>query len=175
MANLPPDAAPVLDAMRDWIHLGPYVLYNPSDSAYSGYDGSYIYWEYIWSDLTGWLDRDNGIDLYCHSVSCLLSVLVGQWGIEAPQQVLGVGFHTNLLRAADTTTWGTWTFNSHSVVSPDDGATIWDASVAMDGDDDPSALPTTELAPKGLTQEMYLQRLTDDPIGIVNTGLCYVY
>lgn len=173
--GLPPDPAAVLDAIRDHLHHNEWVIYDPSDGDYSGYEGPYIYWEYTWSELTGWLDRDDGVRLYCHSLSCLLSVLAGSQGVYAPQQVLGVGFTTNLVRAANTEDWLRWGFNSHSVVSPDDGATIWDASIDLDGDDDPSSTPVTPLAPKGLPAEEYLWRLTYDPISIVNSGLCYVY
>lgn len=173
--GVPAESAAVLDAIRDWIHLNPYVVYNPNDAAYSGYEGEYIYWEYAWSDLTEWLDRREGVELYCHSVSCLFSVLAGTEGIEAPQQVLGVGFYTNLTRAAGTEDWVRWSFNSHSLVSPDGGATLWDASVDLDGDGDPANLPAEAVAPKGMSYEQYTTLLTSDPIDIVNSGLCYVY
>lgn len=173
--GLPADPAAVLDALRDHLHENPWVIYDPNDSDYSGYQGQYIYWEYTWSELTEWLDRDSGVRLYCHSMSCLLSVLAGSQGVYAPQQVLGVGFYTNLTRAAGTTDWLHWSFNSHSVVSPDDGATIWDASIDLDGDDDPSSMPVEPVSPKGMPGDEYLWRLTYDDISIVNSGLCYVY
>lgn len=174
LAGQAPDTVVVLDAIRDWLHWNDYLIYNPNDGAYSSYVGPYIYWEYTWSLLSDWLDRDNGVELYCHSVSCLFSVLAGAEGVYAPQQVLGVGFYTNLTRAAGSEDWINWSFNSHSVVSPDDGATIWDASIDLDGDEDPLNEPATVLEPKGLSYEEYTTRLTGDPISIVNSGLCYV-
>ena len=173
LQGVPADTASILDAIRDHINHDPYLIYNPSDSAYSDYKGSYIYWDYIWSDLGVWLDRTEGIDLYCHSVSCLFSVLAGHWGVYAPQQVLGVGFNTNYTLAAGTDTWKTWSFNSHSVVSPDDGLTVWDASIDLDGDGAPGSSPSEALSPKGLSLEEYLSLLTAGDIGIVNSGLCY--
>jgi hypothetical protein len=169
------DAGALLDAIRDHLHFDPYLVYNPSDRAYTGYSGSYIYWDWIWADLTAWLDRQDGVELYCHSVSCLLSVLSNTWGADTEQEVLGVGFTTNYVRAAGTDTWQRWGFNSHSVASPDGGATIWDASIDMDGDGDPGSAPHEALAPKGLNQAEYLSLLTPDPITIVNSGACYVF
>lgn len=175
LSGAAPEVAAVLDGLRDYIHYNEYVMYNPGDGAYSGYQGPYMYWEYTWSNLSDWLDRDNGVDLYCHSVSCLFSVLAGTWGVEAPQQVLGTYFRTNLVRAAGDTEWYAWSFNSHSVISPDGGATLWDASIAMDGDEDPSTQPVTEIQPRGLSWEEYTWRLSYDPLEIINSGLCYVY
>ena len=175
IAGLDPDTPAVLDALRDYLHYNDWLFYDPSDSDYTDYEGSYIYWQYISADLSGWLDRDNGLSLYCHSVSCLLSTLAGHAGVEAPQQVLGVGFYTNLTRAAGSESWKHWSFNSHSVVSPDGGESIWDAGVALDGDDDPYSEPVTEIEPKGMSGEEYFWRLTYDDISIVNDGLCYFY
>ena len=175
LTGVDPGAATVLDVVRDAVHDDPWLIYNPSDAAYTSYSGSYIYWSYIWIDLASWLDRDDGIELYCHSMSCLLSTLVGHWGVSAPQQVLGVGFQTNLVRAAGTDSWGHWTFNSHSVVSPDDGATIWDASIDVDGDEDPYSEPVEPVSPMGMDGDEYLWRLSHDDIGIVNSGLCYFH
>ncbi len=173
LTGVAPEPAAVLDALRDHVHDSDWILYDPSDTSYSSFEGPYIYWEYAWSDLTGWLDRDEGIRLYCHSVSCLLSTLAGHVGVDAPQQVLGVGFTTHLVRSAGATTWQAWGFNSHSVVSPDGGATLWDASIAMDGDGDPGHEPVTELAPKGLSFEEYTTLLSADSVEIVNSGGCY--
>ncbi|MBN1336358.1 MAG: hypothetical protein JXB39_10390 [Deltaproteobacteria bacterium] len=173
--GLEADTGALLDALRDFLHLDPYLVYNPGDRAYSGYVGAYVYWDWIWADLTAWLDRRDGIEMYCHSVSCLLSVLANTWGADTEQEVLGVGFTTNYVRAAGSEDWQRWGFTSHSVASPDGGATIWDASVDMDGDGAPGSAPHDPLAPKGLPQAEYLSLLTPDPIGIVNSGPCYVF
>ena len=175
MTGLDPSVAPVLDGVREHLHHDDWLIYNPGDAAYTSYSGSYIYWNHIWVDLSDWLDRGDGIELYCHSMSCLLSTLAGHWGVHAPQQVLGVGFTTNLARAAGTEGWYRYGFNSHSVVSPDDGATIWDASVDLDGDDDPYNEPVDPVSPMGMDGEEYLWRLSYDDIGIVNSGLCYFH
>jgi hypothetical protein len=175
VSGIAPDPVSVLTAVREYIHQNRYLQYDPGDAAYTDYTGQYIYWDYISLDLTGWLDRDDGIALYCHSVSCLFSSLAGHLGIDAPQYVLGVGFTTNYVRAAGSEEWRTWGFNSHSVISADGGAHLWDASIDMDGDSNPSALPAEALAPSGLTQAEYLSRLTNDPISVVNEGSCYIY
>ncbi|MDP6931922.1 MAG: hypothetical protein QGG40_03360, partial [Myxococcota bacterium] len=95
LTGLDTDPATVLDALVDFLHTNPWLVYDPSNGSYSEYEGAYIFWESISSDLSGWLDRSEGEHLYCHSMSCLLSVLAGNVGVDAPQQVLGVGFTTN--------------------------------------------------------------------------------
>lgn len=172
-----PDAASVLDALRYYLYDNDWLVYDPGDSSYSEFDGPYIYWESITSDLSSWLDRRDGTHLYCHSVSCLYSVLAGSVGVSAPQQVLSrypEAFATNLTRAAGSDAWQRWTFNSHSVVSPDGGATTWDASIDLDGDGDPYNEPVTPFAPMGVPTADYMALLTADPISIVNAGPCFV-
>ena len=164
----------VLDALRDYLFEHDYITYDPSVGDYTDFDGPYIYWDTITAQISAFLDRRSGLSLYCHSMSCTLSALAGNHGVFAEQLVLGVYFDTNLARAAGTSSWGRWSFNSHSVVSPDEGETIWDSSIAMDGDDDPYNTPVDEVMPKGMDGEEYLWRLTYDDIGIVNQTLCYI-
>jgi len=173
LEGAPATVPEVLDRVRDHLYENRWVVYDPGDTDYSGYSGSYIYWDYTWSELSAWLDRTDGVRLYCHSMSCLLSVLVNHEGAYASQQVLGVGFDTYLTRAAGTDYWQRWSFNSHSVASPDEGLTLWDAAVDLDGDEDPWNEPVTAVAPKGLPYEDYLALLSPDDISIVNAGQCY--
>lgn len=171
--GVPAEPAAVLDALHGYVHEADWLVYDPGDDAYSDYQGEYVYWSSITSDLTGWLDRQSGTHLYCHSVSCLLSTLAGHLGVRAEQQVLGVGFSTRYVLAAGTDDWATWNFTSHSVVSPDGGVTLWDAAIDLDGDGDPGALPATALPARGLSWDEYLAAFTEDDIDIVNQGLCY--
>jgi hypothetical protein len=107
-------------------------------------------------------------------MSCLLSTLGNTWGVDARQLVLGIGFRTHLTRAAGDEDWLIWSFNSHSVATIDAGDAIWDASVDLDGDDDPGRSPVEPLAVTGLPIGEYLERLTADEIEIVNEGKCWV-
>jgi hypothetical protein len=163
----------VLTALRDGLHFEPWLVYNPGDSGYSDFEGSYIYWDYIWFDMSGWLARDDGVDLYCHSLACLLSAQANQVGIEAEYVTLAQGFTTHMVRAAGTEDWRRWSFNSHGVVGYD--GRIWDAAVDYDGDDDPDAAPHTPVAATGVEFEAYLDLLTADEIGQVNGGRCVLY
>lgn len=174
MEGVPATDAGVLDALRDYLFEHEYIIYDPGVGSYTDFEGPYIYWDNITAQLTPFLDRTAGLRLYCHSMSCTLSALAGNHGVYAEQLVLGVNFDTNLTRAAGTDSWNRWSFNSHSVVSPDDGATIWDSSIAVDGDDDPYNHPVVETMPRGMAGEEYLWRLTYDDIDIVNQGLCYI-
>jgi len=174
MDGVPATDADVLDALRDYLFEHDYIIYDPGVGSYTDFEGPYIYWDNITAQLTPFLDRAVGLRLYCHSMSCMLSALAGNHGVHAEQLVLGVSFQTNLARAAGTDSWGRWGFNSHSVVSPDDGETIWDSSIAVDGDEDPYNEPVVETMPRGMPGEEYMWRLTYDDIDIVNQGLCYI-
>ncbi|MCP4807984.1 MAG: hypothetical protein GY884_21785 [Proteobacteria bacterium] len=164
----------LMDALRDHLHEDTYLVYNPSDSAYSSYDGSYITWNYTWVEMSNWLDRRSGIDLYCHSLACVLSSQANHVGLPAEYVTLAYNFKTNLTRAAGSDTWQQWSFNSHGVVTVD-GEHIWDAAVDYDGDDDPTHEPVTAVSAKGVPFEEYLDLLTADDIGQVNGGRCFVF
>ena len=168
------DSFAVMDALREHLHHDDFLIYNPGDSSYTHYDGSYIYWNYIWVDLSDWLDRDNGVELYCHSVACVLSSLANHLGYPAEYVTIGVGFQTHLTRAAGTDSWQRWYFNSHGIVTID-GTHVWDAAVDIDGDDNPDQEPVSPVSPMGLTLEEYLELLTANSIDQVNGGRCYVY
>ena len=169
-----PDAGAVMTGLRDTLYTDPYVIYDPGVAAYSEFEGPYITWDAITSQLSAWLDRDAGLRLYCHSMSCLLSTLGNSWGADAQQLVLGVNFRTNQTRAAGDDDWLRWSFNSHSVATIDDGAQIWDASVDLDGDSDPANTPVSAVPVDGMPIDEYLYRLSGDDIGIVNDGKCWV-
>jgi len=174
MEGVPATTDDVLDALRDYLFNHEYIVYDPGAGDYTDFEGPYIYWSEITAQISAFLDRRTGLHLYCHSMSCTLSALAGNHGVFAEQLVLGVSFYTNQTRAAGTDGWMRWSFNSHSVVSPDDGATIWDSSIAMDGDDEPDDYPIEEIMPRGMDGEEYMWRLTYDDIDIVNQGLCYI-
>ena len=173
--GVPATTEDTLDTLRDYLFNHEYLIYDPGSGTYSDFDGPYMYWSSITAQVSSFLDRREGLSLYCHSMSCMLSALAGNHGVRAEQIVLGVNFTTNLTRAAGTDSWRAWSFNSHSVVTPDDGETIWDASIALDGDDEPDDDgEIDEVMPKGMTGDEYMWRLTYDDIGIINQGLCYI-
>jgi hypothetical protein len=169
-----PDPHAVLDEIHGYIHYHPQVIYNPSIRAYSSYEGEYVYWDRITFDLTSWLDNAEGPELYCHSTSCLFHVLAATVGVSTDQIIVGHDFTTNYLQGAGTGVWETWGFYSHSVISPDLGATIWDAAASSDSDDNPGRLPATFSANTGVPLDDYLAALTDDDIDIVSFNGCYV-
>lgn len=175
MEGVPATVDDTLDALRDYLFNHDYIIYDPSTGAYTEYEGEYMFWSSITAQMSAFLDRRGGLRLYCHSMSCMLSALAGTHGVEAEQIVLGVGFYTNYARAAGTDSWGRWSFNSHSVVTPDDGATIWDSSIALDGDDEPGDDSSIEeIMPRGMDGDEYMWRLTYDDVEIINQGLCYM-
>ncbi len=167
------DTFGIMDALREDLHHDEYLVYNPNDAAYSEYSGSYITWDWIWVDLSEWLDRSDGIELYCHSVACMLSTLANHLGLPAEYVTVAYSFKTHLTRAAGESAWQQWDFSSHGIVTLD-GTHVWDAAVDIDGDESPDDLPVEAVSPMGLTLDEYLLLLTDDPIDQVNGGRCFV-
>ena len=149
------DAPAIMDALRVNLHTDPYIKYNPSDTAYSTFAGRYIYWDRIWVEMSDFLDRQQGIDLYCHSVACVVSSQANHLGLETEYITIvneahpetGRTFRTWLTRAAGTTTWRRWTFNSHGITTLD--GRVWDAAVDVDSDDNPGSEPVVPLSPMG--------------------------
>jgi len=174
VSGVPAETADVLDALREFIYTNPDYVYNPGDRAYSTYEGDYAYWDWIAFEMTDWLDHNDGVDMYCHSTSCMLSVLAATVGIDAPQYVIGHNFSTNLLLPAGSSDWDSFGFYSHSVASPDGGATIWDAAVMVDDDGDPSRYPVTAAPVNGVLMEDYFFGLTLNDVDFVHTTACYI-
>lgn len=176
------DLEGVMDALRDQLHTDPWIIYNPGDSAYSSFDGRYIFWDRIWVEMSDFLDRQQGIDLYCHSVACVLSSQANHLGIEAEYITLthedradggSAVFRTWLTRAAGSERWRQWSFNSHGIVEMD--GNVWDAAVDIDIDDFPGAEPVEAWSPKGVTFEEYQEILSVHRLVVVNRGHCDVY
>ncbi|TVQ89534.1 MAG: hypothetical protein EA397_14950 [Deltaproteobacteria bacterium] len=175
------DPVAALDALRDHLYTNAWYIYNPNDSSYSSFSGSYIYWNRIWTEMSDFLDRTQGLNLYCHSVACLLASQANHYGIEAEYVTIvhrdhptaRTNFRTWMTRAAGRDDWRRWTFNSHGVTGFDD--LIWDAAVDIDGGDDPGSEPVEPYAPKAMPFQDYLELLTADPMVQVNGGRCYNY
>jgi len=163
----------IMDALRESLHNDPWFVYNPGDAAYSDFDGPYIYWDDIWVEMSQFLDRKDGVDLYCHSVACVLSSQANHLGIDAHYLTLGVGFNTHLTRAAGSDEWRRWGFNSHGITELN--GKVWDAAVDIDGDDKPDTTPVTPVKPMGIPVDDYFRLLTADDVETVNYGRCFVY
>ena len=177
--DLPADDVPaIMTALRLHLHDDPYLKYNPGDSAYSTFEGRYIYWSRIWMEMGDWIDRTDGIDLYCHSVACLLSSQANHLGINAEYLTItnashpenGATFQTWLAMPAGGSDWRRYRFNSHGITSVDD--VVWDAAVEFDGDSNPGETPVTPVTPAGVPLADYLQLLTPDEMAVVNSGKC---
>ena len=50
-------------------------------------------------------------------------------------------------------------FSYHAVATDDGGETIWDATLALDGDTDPGATPSEVLMVEAIEGQEYLERL----------------
>jgi len=106
-------------------------------------------------------------------------------GCDVDYLILGWDFDLNFIRAIGTEAfteypfgepWGGG-FSYHAVTSPDGGATVYDATLAMDGDADPRSLPALETPPDGVDGGWYLWALSSewDTIGFEYQARTQIY
>ncbi len=116
--------------------------------------------------------RGYGSTINCSDASSILSAYANMAGIDLRYHILkkwaGGGFDLNYIQAIG---WGGFdetpffgdrgSFSYHSVVGPPDG-TFFDATLALDGDGTPTALPSTLLLAEGMSATEYLRDLSSE-------------
>lgn len=160
----PTDEA-VLDALVDWI-------YNDLGLAYdTRYGASYFTnyqsgWTPAVFELSSFLRPDAGRTVNCSDCASILSTWANMLGAPLVYSIVLQNFDLNYILAigGDQFThcpFGSWgcSFSYHAVTTNDGGDTIWDATLALDGDADPSSSPSELLMVEGIDAQEYLERL----------------
>jgi hypothetical protein len=164
-----PTAAAVTSALVDWIFrdLGLYYDVESGASAYTSYRGWYTDAMF---PMTAFLDRTRGSIVNCSDCAGILNAYANMLGVDLFYAHIFSSFDLNYIEAIGYPEfthcpfgepWGCG-FSYHAVTTLDDGATIWDATLALDGDTDPSSDPSTELMVHAIPGEEYLYRLSPD-------------
>ncbi len=145
-------------------HIRQAIIYDLgfyySGRNYTHYDGSYTDWDRIHLEFADFLDMSLGDRLYCHDVACAFSAFAGNFGINLPYVYLGIGFSTNPIRGIGHDSWTTFSWTAHSVNSLNDGETVYDACLNLDGDDNPASSPHEDLDVSDIPLSEYLDRLS---------------
>jgi hypothetical protein len=139
-------------------------------SAYTDYPfGS---WEGARFDLSWFQDRAFGEVVNCSDAASIVSTFANMVGIDFRYHILthrtSSTFDLNYIQPIGFSefsntpfTSGRGAFRYHAVVGPEDG-TFFDATLALDGDDEPTSLPTALLLAQGLVPVEYLRALSTE-------------
>lgn len=166
LEGVTPDPAAVLDALVDWVYWESGLSYDTS------YGASY-YTEYRQGDWTrahfqagAFLERRYGSVVNCSDCASILVFYANMLGAPLYYTIILRNFELNYIRAIGYDTYthcpfggGGCGFNYHAVTTDDGAATIWDATLALDGDGDPGHSPCEELLVQAVDGDEYLDRL----------------
>ncbi len=161
-----PTQKAVADATVDFI-------FHEQELAYDTRYGASAYVQYGWNtyddavfDLTSYLSRANGSTINCTDCAAIMQAFGNMIGLPVSYTIILQNFDLNYIEAIGYDTFTHCPFGGrgcgfsyHAVTTMDDNATIYDATLALDGDDDPSNSPFTELLVQGVPGDEYLDRL----------------
>lgn len=133
-------------------------------SAYVSYQGSN--WTRAHLNFSAFLTRANGEVINCTDAAAILGAYANMLGAELSYLILSPNFDLNYILAVGGAAYtrcpfgpGGCGFSYHAVTSPDGGQTIFDATLAIDGDGDPRSLPATEQLVQGVTGSDYFDAI----------------
>ena len=150
-------------------------IYEDSGLAYDRRNGASVYTNYTgggggWTsasfNLTAYLARSKGKIVNCTDCASILSTFANMVGAKLHYAIIGWDFKLNAIQGIGSTSFGApfdsgyRGFSYHAVTTPDAAATIDDATLAVDGDDDPKNAPYVKKLVQNLTGDDYLTRLS---------------
>lgn len=125
----------------------------------NGYDDANL-------DFTSFLARGRGSVVNCTDCAGLVETYGTMIGLDLSYAIILQNYNLNQIRAIGSDTYSTCPFGAggcgfsyHAVTTPDNTSSIYDATLALDGDDDPGSAPSTELMVHGVPGDEYLYRL----------------
>lgn len=161
-----PDEGAVISALVEHVYWDLGLAYDTrwGASAYTQYSGDS--YDDAHFDLTGFLARRRGSTVNCTDCAAILEAFANMLGASLSYTIILENFSLNQIKAIGGTDYtncpfgpSSCGFRYHAVTTSSDGATIWDATLALDGDTDPGALPATELLVQSIGADEYLDRL----------------
>lgn len=168
IAGTVPEHDAVVDALVAWIYLDAGLRYDTrwGASVYVEYrDDRWNQAHFLFSDF---LERRMGTIVNCTDCAAILGAYANMLGAELNYTIILQNFPLNQIKAIGVDAFTACPFGPsycgfsyHAVTTDDAGGTIWDATLALDGDDAPNAAPSTELLVQTIDGVEYLDRLTD--------------
>jgi hypothetical protein len=136
-------------------------------SAYVSYRGGS--WTRAHFDFSSFLDRRNGSVINCTDAAAILGAYTNMLGGDLSYLILNPGFNLNYILAIGGSEFTSCPFGGdrcgfsyHAVTSPDGGDSIYDATLAIDGDGDPKNTPNTEVLVQGISGPDYKAAIVRD-------------
>ncbi len=165
LQDLPPDAGLLRDALVDWVFHEHGIVYDTDYGA-----SAYIHWPaFGWEgefDLSAYLDRRYGTVVNCSDCAGILSTWSNMLGAFLDTLIVLEDFQLNQILAIGQSEFTNCPFGPrgcgfsyHAVTSSDGGDTIWDATLALDGDGDPAHAPSTVWQVQSVPGDDYLDAL----------------
>ncbi len=169
----PTDQA-VIDALVQWIYDDLALSYDTRYGA--SYFTNYVSgWTPAVFELTAFLRPGAGRTVNCSDCASILAAWANMLGAPLVYSIVLQNFDLNYILAigGDDFThcpFGSWgcSFSYHAVTTNDGGATIWDATLALDGDSDPSSPPSQLLMVQHIDAIEYLDRLVMNGRATIN-------
>jgi hypothetical protein len=118
--------------------------------------------------LAHFLARDFGKIVNCSDCASILSTYANMIGADLRYAIIQGPFSLHPIQGIGSTSFGSpfdsgkMGFSYHAVTSSDSAKSIFDATLAVDGDADPSTAPQTKKLVQGIAGVEYLQRLSGD-------------
>jgi hypothetical protein len=164
-----PEHDAVVNALVEWV-------YTELDLEYDTQWGASYYTEYRQNDwerghfqFEAFLERSYGSVVNCSDSASILSAYANMVGAHLNYVILLEDFALNFIQAigGDSFTqcpFGPWGcgFSYHAMTTDDGGETIWDATLALDGDELPGSTPNTAMLVRAVPGAEYLWRLSPD-------------
>jgi hypothetical protein len=160
-----PEHDAVIDALTEWVYTQADLTYDTryGASAYVDYGRRWDTAKFFFSDF---LDRNFGRVVNCTDCASILLTYANMLGARLSYTIILENFSLNQIKSIGGTRFTNCPFGPsgcgfsyHAVTTDDAGGTIWDATLTLDGDDDPSAAPNTELLVQHIAGDEYLDRL----------------
>jgi hypothetical protein len=137
---------------------------NQGTSMYTTYSsGTYVNARF---DLSAYLKRSKGSAINCSDCASILSTYASMVGAKLDYCILVLDFPLNPILGLGASMFGSpfrsgnMAFKYHAVTSHDSGATVFDATLAVDGDADPKSAPQTKKLVQHQPSSEYLMRLS---------------
>lgn len=163
-----------LDALVRWVFEDGGLAYDTEygASAYTTYvQGD---WNRANFDMTSFLARKYGMIVNCTDCAGIIVGFGNMLGAHVDYAIIGWDFDLNYILAIGGTEYDHCPFGGrgcgfsyHAVTTNTDNDLIWDATLALDGDDDPGSAPHTELLVQSIPADEYLDRLAKTRAGYV--------
>ena len=165
ITGVEPDETAVLNALVAWVYDEADLAYDTRSGAsfYTGYYGS---WSGGRINMRSFLDRSNGRIVNCSDCAGIMGAFANMLGVPLDYSIILSNFGLNEIKAIGIDDFTSCPFGPtscgfsyHAVTTDDRSSHIWDATLDLDGDDDPGSEPWDELRVQEVPGDEYLDRL----------------